>query len=368
MTPPRLPDHLGLLLTDEPVLDIYAFGPWRVPDGLYDEIKEKARVFDRDDRARSLTKTLSDFYNPETTVAGAELWSLLTMLCGASAIRGGSRGDIDYEILAGFLAKPEPPVRDPTAWFSQGGRLRPPGLWLVENVGADVARRETMFALAREGLDIFAGIEPIEARRQALIELFDRHATDSGLRARDRSVPQRELERVWADDLDEETLATLPELAGPVGYLGWACSGLAAAHERVLSAASGRYSFEVALAELLLQAESQEVPAELAVAIGVERYAGVQEEFTRLRAAYSVDSSQSSVRSWLARAVVAGEADACRGWLDMAVRVTGAVQGIPDTAVSPKCRVPVRGFQTDLRRLFAARSVPNPFVDRKSVV
>ena len=30
----EIPGHLELLLTGEPVLDIYAAGPWRVPDGL----------------------------------------------------------------------------------------------------------------------------------------------------------------------------------------------------------------------------------------------------------------------------------------------------------------------------------------------
>ncbi len=43
----------------------------------------------------------------------------------------------------------------------------------------------------------------------------------------------------------------------------------------------------------------------------------------------------------------------------MAVRITGAVQGLPEAPVSPKCRVPVRPFQADLRRLFTARRVLN---------
>ncbi|WP_329239421.1 AAA family ATPase [Actinoallomurus sp. NBC_01490] len=360
MSAPRLPEHLGLLLTDEPVLDVYSHGPWRVPDGLYDEVRERAVKFDRDDRAKELTSGLSDFYGPETSAAGAELWSLLTFLLGASAIRAGSRGDIDYELFAGFLAKPEAPVRDPYAWFSQGGRLRPPGLWLVENVGDDPDRRATMYTLAREALDVLAGIEPIEKRRQAMIALYDRRAADPETHAADLSVPQGELERLWAAGLPEETLAVLPELAGPVGYLGWACSGWVAAHERLTSAVPGHDPLDVALARLLLQAEVKAVPAEMAFAVGVERYETVQEHVQRLREGFRVDSWQAEVRSWLARGLVAGEADVCRAWLDMALRITGCVQGLPDTAVSPKCRVPVRGFQMDLRRLFQAPTVVNP--------
>jgi SpoVK/Ycf46/Vps4 family AAA+-type ATPase len=357
---PRLPEHLELLLTDEPLLDLYSHGPWRVPDGLYDEVRERALEFDKDDRAKELTSGLSDFYGPGTSAAGAELWSLLTFLLGASAIRAGSRGDVDYELFASFLAKPEAPVRDPHAWFSQGGRLRPPGLWLVENVGDDRERRETMYTLAREALDVLAGIEPVEKRRQALITLFDRRAADPGSRAADLSTPQAELERLWATDLPEDTVAALPELAGPVGYLGWVCSGWVAAHERLLSAVPGHDALDVALARLLLQAEVTAVPAELAFAVGVERYENVQEQFQRLGEGFRVDSWQADVRSWLARALVAGEADGCRAWLDMALRITGCVQGLPESAVSPKCRVPVRGFQMDLRRLFRAPTVVNP--------
>jgi SpoVK/Ycf46/Vps4 family AAA+-type ATPase len=357
---PRLPDHLELLLTDEPLLDVYAHGPWRVPDGLYDEVRERAREFDRDERAKQLTSGLSDFYGAGTSAAGAELWSLLTFLLGASAIRAGSRGDVDYELFASFLAKPEPPVRDPNAWFSQGGRLRPPGLWLVEHVGADVGLREAMYALAREGLDALAGIEPLEERRKAMITLYERRAGDPELRAADLTTPQADLERLWASGLPTETLVVLPELAGPVGYLGWACSGWMAAHERLLAAVPGHDALDMALARLLLQADAAVVPAELAFAVGVERYEAVQEQCRRLREGFRVEAWQSEVRSWLARGLVAGEADACRAWLDMALRVTGCVQGLPESAVSPKSRIPVRGFQMDLRRLFQAPMVINP--------
>ena len=360
MSAPRLPEHLELLLTDEPLLDVYSHGPWRVPDGLYDEVRERALEFDRDERAKELTSGLSDFYGAGTSAAGAELWSLLTFLLGASAIRAGSRGDVDYELFSTFLAKPEAPVRDPHAWFSQGGRLRPPGLWLVENVGDDGDRRATMFTLAREALDVLAGIEPVDRRRQAMIDLYDRRAADPAARAADLSTPQGELERLWATDLPADTLSALPELAGPVGYLGWVCSGWLAAHERLLSAVPGHDPVEVALARLLLQAEVSAVPAELAFAVGVERYENVQEHHRRLSEGFRVESWQSEVRSWLARGLVAGEADVCRAWLDMALRITGCVQGLPDSAVSPKCRVPVRGFQMDLRRLFQAPTVVNP--------
>ncbi|GAA1827103.1 AAA family ATPase [Actinomadura chokoriensis] len=359
MSAPRLPDHLEVLLTEEPVLDVYAHGPWRVPDGLYEEIRERAVAYNTDERAVVLTRRLSDFYGDRTSAAGAEQWSLLTFLLGASAVRGGSRGDVDYELLSDFLATPESAVRDPSAFFSQGGRWRPPGLWLPEPAGDDPERRAVMFELARAGLDVFEGLEPVERRRRALIGLFDRRAADPALREVDMSVPNGRLEDAWTSALTEEELAVLPELAGPVGYLGWACEGLDAAHRRLSGAVADGDEPDAALARLLLAAGAPVVPAELAVVLGTVRYENVEERFRAAREGFSAEAWQQDVRAWLARGLVAGEADAARAWLDMAVRVTGAAQGLPEAAVSPKCRVPVRAFQADLRRLFTVRRVFN---------
>ncbi|TDB87364.1 AAA family ATPase [Actinomadura sp. KC216] len=360
MSSPRLPDHLEVLLTEEPVLDVYAYGPWRVPDGLYEELRDRALEYNRDPRAVVLTRQLSDFYGDDTSAAGAEQWSLLTFLLGASAVRGGSRGDVDYELLSAFLATPETAVREPTAWFTQGGRWRPPGLWLPEPAGNDRERRAVMFDLARAGLDVFEGLEPVERRRRALMDLFDRRAADPELREADMTVPNARLDEVWGAQLTDEELAVLPELAGPVGYLGWACAGLDAAHAHLAGTISDGDEPDDALAKLLLAAEAQVVPAELAVVLGTARYENVEERLRAAREGFSSEAWQHDVRSWLARGLVAGEADAARAWLDMAVRVTGAVQGLPDAPVSPRCRVPVRLFQSDLRRLFTMRRVFNP--------
>ncbi|MCW2942929.1 MAG: sporulation protein [Actinomycetia bacterium] len=361
MSSPRLPEHLEVLLTEEPVLDLYAYGPWRVPDGLYESLRDRAVEFGRDGRGATLARTTSAFYAESTSVIGAELWSLLTWLLGVSAIRSGSRGDVDYELLAELLAKPEPPVRDPLAWLTQGARFRPPGLWLPEAAGDDRDRRTLMYAVARDCLDVFEGLEPVEERRQALIRLHELRAADPVLREQDLTAPLGALEGLWAASADASILAALPELHGPIGYLEWALGGFTSAHRHLLGALHDGDPPDMAVARLLLQAEATVVPAEVTVALsGGALGDAVGERFRTLREGYVVESWQSDVRSWLSRALVAGEADACRAWLDMAVRVTGAVQGLPETATSPKCRVPVRAFQQDLRRLFEPRAIVNP--------
>ncbi|MBW8482489.1 AAA family ATPase [Actinomadura parmotrematis] len=359
MSAPRLPDHLELLLTDEPVLDVYAHGPWRVPDGLYEEIRERAVALNADARAGRLARRLSDFYGPGTSAAGAEQWSLLTFLLGAAALRGGSRGDVDYELLSAFLATPEAPVRDPAAWFTQGGRWRPPGLWLPEPAGDDPGLRAVAIDLAHEALDVFEGLAPVEARRAALAGLFDARRADPAARAADLAVPLGRLDEAWTAGLDDATVALLPELAGPISYLGWACQGLTAAHRRLGAAVPGGGGLDAALAGLLLAAGVRVAPAELAVALGTGAYELLQERLAALRAEFAAEEWQRDLRAWLARGLVAGEADACRAWLDTATRVLGAVQGLPDAAVGPRSPLPVRHFQLDVRRLFSYRRVLN---------
>ncbi|GAA4298377.1 hypothetical protein GCM10023178_02150 [Actinomadura luteofluorescens] len=216
-----------------------------------------------------------------------------------------------------------------------------------------------MFELARAGLDVFEGLEPIEQRRHALMGLFDRRAANPALREIDMTVPNRQLEDAWVSDLTDEEFVLLPELSGPVGYLGWACDGFETAHERLSHAVTDGDEPDVALARLLLAAEAPVVPAEMAVVLGRPRHENVEEQFRAAREGFSAEEWQHDVRSWLARGLVAGEADAARAWLDMAVRITGTVQGLPEAPISPRCRVPVRPFQTDLRRLFTMRRVFN---------
>src|ERR1044071_7379056 len=125
----ELPDHLRPVLTDEPVFDLYAYGPWRVPDGLYEQVTERANALNTDPRVADLPYSLSDFYGANVTVVGAELWCLLQYLPGVGAVRGGNRCDIEYEMLNAFQARPEPPDRDPVWACFRASNFRPPGDW-----------------------------------------------------------------------------------------------------------------------------------------------------------------------------------------------------------------------------------------------
>src|SRR5690606_13201953 len=219
--------------------------------------------------------------------------------------------------------------------------------------------RELAIELARDCLSVLEGIEPLEERRKALLRLYD-DAPDCAV-----NLPKMELREHWHAHAGDDIVAAVPELLGPVGYLEWVCAGLLAAYEVLTRAAPRDASFETHLIQLLLQGSMEHVPAELAVALGEDRYHELHRRFPAERRGFKAGAWQERTRAWLLRALVVGAADACRGWLDMAMRFIAIVQGLPGDPWFPKAEcIPVGQFQTDLRRLYAPRRrVVNPLTE-----
>ena len=303
-----LPEHLQLLLTGEPVLDIYAAGPWRVPDDLADEMWERGRDLDASPEARSLRPRggLPDYWAAGVTAAGADLCILTSYLCGVSAVRGGSHDEPELEFFGRFRRDPPHLDRDPEQWIAYGARWRPPGGWMF----SDPERRQAAYALTLRSVQILEGITPFEARRQALLSLLQR-AGPSGPAPALLTGNLEQMEVGWAASASQDELAVLPELAGPVGYLSWAYDGLAAAHLRLAHLVSGTAPLPQAIAHLVLQSGLRDPPGALAAAAGTGGYLEVQE---RVQAAAGFRPSEWSQQTsaWLARALAAGEIGTCR--------------------------------------------------------
>nr|WP_052478005.1 AAA family ATPase [Kibdelosporangium sp. MJ126-NF4]CEL15306.1 putative sporulation protein K [Kibdelosporangium sp. MJ126-NF4]CTQ95652.1 putative sporulation protein K [Kibdelosporangium sp. MJ126-NF4] len=358
MRRPRLPDHLDILLSDEPVVDLYSHGPWRVPDGLLAEIAERARVLNSDPRVAELPYTLTDFYGGPATVVGAELWCVIPYLSGVAAVRGGNRADLEAELLSAFRAEQVPVNRDPTWYSARTNKFRPPGDWLITAAGDDPGKRELACQLARECLDVFAGIEPFDRRRQAAVKLYELPKPEQEGR-----VPYANLVNLWARSATDEILADLPELAGTVNHLEWVVTGFVAAHDRLRSVISGWESAS-AIACLLQQVGVWESPAEFAVFTDANLYENVKKYVGQPFA----ESWANEVRAWLARGLIEGEADACRAWLDMAMRLEACFRGLPDGPNSTGSMIPVTSFQRTLREMFTRRPLLNPLESRFGVV
>ncbi|MBX6768199.1 MAG: hypothetical protein IRY90_13775, partial [Actinomadura rubrobrunea] len=351
----RLPEHLELLLTDEPVLDVYAYGPWRVPDGLFEEIGARIDALARDPRCADLTTDEHKLLTLPAPLVVAEIFGILAFLPGGGAIKGGSWSQLPERLLRRHMVNPGPLSTRMTRWDAPGGRWRPPVDWLVE-----APDRALAIELARDCLTVLEGIEPLERRRTALLRLYDDPPPC------EVNLPKMELRENWNAHADDDVLAAVPELLGPVGYLEWVCAGLLAAREALHAAAPREESVEVHLIHLMLQGSIEQVPGELAVALGEDLYGEIAARFPAEQRGFKPGPWQEETRAWLVRALVAGAADACRAWLDMAMRFVATLQGLPGDPWFPKPEwIPVGQFQTDLRRLFAPRRrVVNPLVSR----
>ncbi|WP_168212053.1 AAA family ATPase [Actinomadura rubteroloni] len=347
----RLPEHLELLVTDEPVCDLYFHGPWRVPDGLYDEIRARIDKLAADPRAAALTTDSQPLLSPPASLVVGDLVLIVDFLCGAAAVNSGTHSRLQYQFFNRYMREPQDPVRPVTGWGVTTGGFRPLE-WLEEAPDQDVA-----LALARESLDVLAGLEPLERRRQALIKLYDDPPPALDIRA-----PLDEQRKVWAAHATDDIVADLPELAGPIGYLDWVCSGLLPVHERLVQVAPHDENVVELIVDLLLQGGLEQVPAELSGALTQDQFGEVLERFPIVQKSFEPAAWYNRARAWLARALGAGEADACRAWLDMAMRFTGCVQGAPDDARYPDPEwIPVGEFQADLRRLaMPRRRLVNP--------
>ena len=353
----QVPEELEPLLGGGPVMDVYGSGPWRVPGGVADLVRERGRALAASARAQ-LVRPASDLtrqFAPGATAVAAELVNLTSYLCGVSAVRGGMFLYPEFELFGEFFRDPPVLERDPADWTATGPSWRPPGMWTF-HVQSD---RAEGVRLTVECLEVLDGIAPFEVRRRALLGLFARLGPD-GTAAADLSGPFANVHDAWAAAATDEELAALPELAGPEGYLAWAYDGWRTAHARLAGRVLEVPALAQATAELMLQAGLRTVPGALAAAIGSDGYREVQARAAAARSFQGGDWHDRT-RRWLARALGAGDIVACRAWLDMAVRLTGILQGLPGDPVSPApCYIPVGAFQRDVLAFARPRRIPNP--------
>ena len=358
-----LPDELALSFVEEPVLDLYAVGPWRMPEGLVDSMAAKAAAVVGDPRVADWNAQGSDGYRQPNNGVAETLDLMLGFLCGACAIRSGYWGDTLWNFTDGFLANSSG-LRPPSWNYlrTQDGAWRPPGWLLPATAGVNRERREIAFAVLVDLLDVFADIAPLETRRQALKRLFSQRAADPTSREVDLTQPHENLPDAWTAAADAETVQALPEMSGPVGYLTWALDGFQAVHAHLLQVVGEGDALPKAIAKLLLAAGMKTVPPEIAVALGAEQLKEI-ENLRSLEAPNFVPVTwKDTTARWLVRATIAGELAASRAWLDMAMRVSGAANGLPGRATLPAGTVwvPVSTFEWNVRTLLANRPPTNP--------
>ena len=329
---------------DEPILDVYAYPePWQVPPGTFEQITESARALMHDERAGG---------SPE--VVRIELSRILDYLFGIGAVRSGTRAAVGREILGPLADPPQTPQREPGIWTVSCTAWRPPYAFDLHSPEWFLEHKQDAAGLAEDGVRIFEPLVPLRERLDALLDLYAKVPADPA------AFPQ-DLRKAWAEAADDAALSRLPELAGPIDHLGWIADGLTAAHEFLRDAVPAPESPIAGISGLLRALELDTPPAELTAALG--------ERAARVLVPCDVDSPAQwtrQTRSWLARAVAAGQEEAARTWVDMAVRFVCAVRGLPNEPVDvDDYVVQIGGFTFDRIRLTRPRrATENPIAAR----
>ena len=362
-----LPDELAPTFAREPILDLYHAKPWRVPEGLLHSLRKRLENVVADERVSGWVAQGGDYYRSPNNGVAETLDHVLGYLFGPCAVRSGYWGSLLWSITDPYGAKPSTPWSPSWDYLrSQDGSWRPPGWLLLATAGDDPERRATALAVLRSVVEVFADVEPIEPRRQALARLLDQRAEDPAKRGHDMKARIDTLPDDWASAADAETLTTLPELSGNVGYLTWALDGLSAVHQHLLETIGDGDDFLVAFAQLIVAARLDEVPPEVGVAIGEDQLQEIEGRHAEQLKVLAPEAWRDTTARWLVRATIRGELAACRAWLDMAMRVTGATNGLPGRARLPAGTkwVPVGTFEWNIRSLLATRPLVNPLSRR----
>ena len=82
---------LDLLFGDEPVIDLYSYGPWRVRDGLVEELSARIDALVADERSSQFTVSKHPELRTPVPAVVADAQGIVAFLCGDVAIRAGSR-------------------------------------------------------------------------------------------------------------------------------------------------------------------------------------------------------------------------------------------------------------------------------------
>ncbi|HJR46308.1 MAG TPA: AAA family ATPase [Actinomycetota bacterium] len=362
-----LPDELALCFAQEPVLDIYSVGPWRMPDGFLDSMCDKAVRVAADERVAGWEAESNVLYRRPTNGVPETLDLMLGFLVGGCAVRSGYWGNLLWAFTDPFMN--ETPAPKAPSWDylrSQDGAWRPPGWLLPATAGDDEIKRAHALEVLRAACDVFDEVAPVAPRLSALVQLIEHRAEDSDMHRHDVTAPVDALAADWARDADQDTLTALPELSGIVGYLTWALDGLQAVHTHLLDAVGDGDSVAAAVANLVAAAGLKQVPAEIGIALGADRLHEIEGLHTRVVGGFVAQDWRDATARWLVRATIRGELEACRAWLDMAMRVTGAANGLPGRAMLPQGTVwvPVQTFEWNIRSLLENRPLVNPLGQR----
>ncbi|WP_344803035.1 AAA family ATPase [Microlunatus ginsengisoli] len=359
MTRLVLPDHLAVLMSGQPYVDVVGTAdPWAVPPGWWERTRARVRELVADPRAGATQNWTS--WPEDTRDTAPFLQNLAMSLGGYVAIFAGEYAQFPEQLVDEFLAPDQ--RREPLVarnWYMTDSEWP---LFLLKYTSNDAAARLDALRLSQDCVELLAEVGPLAARAKVLLRIYDRVLNTPRLTDLHARAPFPEISRLWRHSLlTEDEFAVLPEIAGWAAALAWSYEGLEAAHAHIASVTARPESVSEVIASMALADGLDTLPAGLAVAVGSERFTAIAAAFERRSHGFDGAEWLQENRGWLARGMLAGEIDACRAWLAMAAQVSRVVAGLPGPP-SPSACPDTIGFITDVEELFSVRRAHNPLV------
>ena len=359
MTRLVIPDHLAVLMSGRPYIDVVGTEPpWPVPPGWWDHARTRVRELVEDPRAGATQNWTS--WPEGTRDVAPFLQNLAMTLGGYVAVFTGEYAQFPEQLVDAYLAPNQ--RREPMLarnWYMTDCEWP---LFLYKYAGQDPARRHGALELSRDCVAFLGEVGPLRPRSRALLGVYDRVLADRGLLDFHVGAPFPEVARLWRHTLlTEEEQELLPEVGGWGAALAWSYAGLQAAHAHLGSAAGRVETLPEVVASMARCDEVETLPAGLALAVGPDVFAEVVEAFDQRQHEFDGLEWLQANRGWLARALLRGEIDAARAWLAMAAQVSRVVAGMPGPP-TPSAAPDTIGFVADVEELFTFRPTTNPMV------
>jgi hypothetical protein len=354
-----LPDHLAVLMSGRPYIDVIGVGrPWPIPAGWWDHARQRVNELVMDPRAGATQLWTS--WPDETRDVAPFLQNLAMSLGGYVAIFSGEFAQFPEQVVDEYLSPGQ--RREPMIarnWYLTDSDWP---LFLFKYAGNDPTDRRGALELSRECALFLSEVGPLAERAQVLISIYDRILGNLDLAEFHLHASYPEVARLWRHTLlTEEEHAVLPEIGGWGAALAWSYEGLQAAHEHIAVVTTRAETLPEVIASMALTDHVETLPAGLAVAVGPEQFAEISAAFEERRPGFDAADWLQENRGWLARGLLAGEIDACRSWLAMAVQVSRVVAGLPGPP-TPSSAPDTVGFVSDVEELYTVRRGVNPMV------
>lgn len=355
----ELPQEYAVLMGGTDYLDVIGgVPPWVPPPGRLGELDAALERLVTDERVASRMPETATTYPPGTSRVVGLVWDHGAYLAGIVPVFAGAHARFPWECVQRFLRPGKMLAPQRLYRYCDASHRWPTMLlrWAISD-GWD---REVAVEITESLLDAFAGLPHHETRAAVLRSVWQSVRADDAAWRLHMEGSLDDVENYWRNGLEESVYAELPELGGTVDALAWAYRGLAAVTD--VLAAETRTPFDLPgfVADSMLVRGRTQAHALLASALGGEDAELVEQALRARAAGFDAGLVRERVRTFLVRAMQAGELELARYVVQLGSVVSGYAASLPTPPSTMPDVVPLYPFLEDVEEVFSARRPVNP--------